>query len=66
MSIECDKLKSELRELILLVRLDEKYASIVSEGLLAIDEQAINCHWQRQSRIDELSRKFGILSDLRN
>lgn len=61
MSTFFDEKKSELKELIFLVRLDEKYASIVSEGLLSIDEQAINCHWQRQIRIDELSRKFGIV-----
>lgn len=61
MSTIFDEQKTELRELILLIRLDEKYASIVSEGLLSIDEQAITCHWQRQIRIDELSRKFGIL-----
>ncbi|MBW5416294.1 hypothetical protein [Pseudomonas sp. MAG002Y] len=61
MTIKYDELRFEIKELISLVRLDEKYASLVAEGLLPIDQQAINCHWQRQNRIEELSRKYGLV-----
>ncbi|WP_426154146.1 hypothetical protein [Pseudomonas sp. DC3000-4b1] len=60
MNIKHEELKFELKELITLVKLNEKYASIVADGVFPIDQQAIEFHSQRQIRIDELSRKYGI------
>ncbi|KPZ29072.1 hypothetical protein NLO74_23485 [Pseudomonas tremae] len=50
----------EIKELIDLIRLDEKYAHLAADRVLPIDQQALQCHGQRRTRIEEISRKYGL------
>lgn len=60
MSIYND-MRAELKELVQLIRQDEKYAAVVARGLIKLDQQSSLSYLQRTLRIDELSRKYGIL-----
>lgn len=53
-------MQKELKELVTLVRLDEKFTAVVAEGFFPLDQQSSQYHHQRVIRIDELSRKYGI------
>lgn len=50
----------EIKELMDLIRLDEKYASLLSDGIFPIDHEAIEFNYQRRFRIMEISRKYGL------
>lgn len=57
-------IRNELRELIRLVRLDEQFSAIAAYGmLLPVDPISKLNHQIRVSRIDELSRKYGLLQE---
>ncbi|KPB96742.1 hypothetical protein [Pseudomonas syringae group genomosp. 3] len=60
MIIENDNVRIEIKELMDLIRLDEKYASLAADRVLPIDQQALQFHFQRRSRIEEISRKYGL------
>ena len=53
-------MQKELKELVTLVRLDEKFTAVVAEGFFPLDQQSSQYYHQRVIRIDELSRKYGI------
>lgn len=53
-------MQKELKELVTLVRLDEKFTAVVAEDFFPLDQQSSQYHHQRVIRIDELSRKYGI------
>lgn len=55
--------RDEIEELVKLVRMDEKYSALVSDGFLPIDEFSSLYNFLRISRIEELSQKYGISSE---
>ncbi|MDG6381292.1 hypothetical protein QCD83_20750 [Pseudomonas savastanoi pv. phaseolicola] len=54
--------RDEIEELVKLVRMDEKYSALVSDGFLPIDDFSSLYNFLRTSRIKELSQKYGISS----
>nr|WP_302685127.1 hypothetical protein [Pseudomonas syringae] len=55
--------RDEIEELVKLVRMDEKYSALVSDGFfLPIDDFSSLYNFLRISRIKELSQKYGISS----
>lgn len=56
-----DDMQADLKELVKLVRLDEQYTAAVGHGLLLPDQESNRTHQMRAARIDELSRKYGLL-----
>lgn len=56
-----DEMRAELKELLALVRLEEQYTAAVGNGLVQADQESSRLHQQRAVRIDELSRKYGVL-----
>lgn len=56
-----DEMRADLTELVKLVRLDEQYAAAVAHGRLQADLETSRVHQQRAARINELSRKYGLL-----
>lgn len=56
-----DEMRSDLKELVRLVRLDEQYVAAVGHGIVQADQETSRAHQQRAARIDELSRKYGLL-----
>lgn len=60
MTIDKGKFREEMKELIDLVRLDEKYASLAADPVLPVDYQALELNSLRRDRIKELSLKYGI------
>ena len=61
MDFENPEVRAELKELIALVRMDEKYTAVILDGVLPVDPLSIECHSQRISRIYEISNKYGLL-----
>lgn len=53
--------RDEIKELVQLVRMDEKYAALVADGFLPLDVQSSIYNFQRKSRIEELSQKYGLI-----
>ncbi|RMR77651.1 hypothetical protein ALP82_04779 [Pseudomonas savastanoi pv. fraxini] len=60
MIIKDDEVRIEIKELMDLIRLDEKYSSLVADGIFPIDCQAVQFHYLRRFRIEEISRKYGL------
>lgn len=60
MIIDEDEVRIEIKELMGLIRLDEKYSSLLSDGVFPIDHEAIELNYQRRIRIMEISRKYGL------
>ena len=56
----CADMQKELKELVELVRLDEKFTVVIANGALPLDQLSNQHHQQRLSRISELSEKYGI------
>lgn len=54
-------MREELKELIRLVKLNEKYTAVVLDGVLPPDQQSSEYHHQRTIRIDEISRKYELI-----
>lgn len=54
-------MQDELRELVTLVRRDERFAAVAYGGLLPIDHESKINHQSRVRRIKELSIKYGIM-----
>lgn len=55
-----DAMQEELSELIMLVRQDEQFISVMAHGALRLDrESSIEC-MNRNRRIEEISKRFGI------
>ena len=54
-------MQEELKELIRLVKLEEKYSVLVSDGLLPLDLESIKFHDDSVLRIAELSQKYGLI-----
>jgi hypothetical protein len=61
MMVEKDEMRYEIKELIDLVRLDEKYSALVADGIIPVDHQSMKFNYQRRARIEELSRKYGLV-----
>lgn len=55
------EIKEEIKELIKLVRLDEKYEALLNDGLLPIDRLSSQYSHERKARIIELSSKYGVI-----
>ena len=56
-----DQMRSELRELVQLVRLDEQYCAAVMTNQLIPDNSMSSQHVQRAARIVELSARYGLV-----
>ena len=55
-----DEMRTDVQELVKLVRLDEQYAAAVAYGRLQADQETSRAHQQRAARINDLSRKYGL------
>lgn len=64
MTIEKDEVRVDIKELIVLIRLDERYAALVNDGVFPVDQEAIQSNHMRRVRIKELSRKYGLAENL--
>lgn len=53
-------MQKELKELVELVRLDEKFTVVIANGALPLDQLSNQHHQRRLTRISELSEKYGI------
>ncbi|RMU16103.1 hypothetical protein [Pseudomonas savastanoi] len=51
----------EIKELVELVRMDEKYVALMADGFLPLDLESSVYNFQRKNRIEELSQKFGLI-----
>ncbi|MCD5996956.1 hypothetical protein KDX38_25440 [Pseudomonas sp. CDFA 602] len=60
MIIDEDEARIEIKELMDLIRLDEKYSFLLSDGIFPIDHEAVEFNYQRRFRIMEISRKYGL------
>lgn len=56
----CADMQKELKELVELVRLDEKFTVVIASGALPLDQLSNQHHQRRLTRISELSEKYGI------
>ncbi|WP_040107447.1 hypothetical protein [Azotobacter chroococcum] len=56
-----EEMKADLKELVKLVGQAEQYNAAVGYGALRPDEDTNRLHLQRAVRIDELSRKYGLV-----
>ncbi len=61
-SVLDEVVQEEIKELVSLIRLDEKFIVLVADGLFPLDHGSSHFHHLRIDRIDELSRKYGLLS----
>lgn len=61
MDFENSNVRAELKELITLIRMDEKYTAVILDGVLPLDKLSSEYHYLRMTRIYELSRKYGLL-----
>ncbi|POR66231.1 hypothetical protein BKM30_25130 [Pseudomonas syringae pv. syringae] len=59
MIIKKDEVR-EIKELIELIRLDERFLFLLSDGVFPIDDEAVEFNYQRRFRIMEISRKYGL------
>ncbi|WP_146189238.1 hypothetical protein [Pseudomonas protegens] len=53
--------REDLKELVMLIKLNEKYTVLVADGFLPLDRRSSEYHHQRVARIDELSRRYGLI-----
>lgn len=60
MNFTDDKTKVEIKELITLIKLNEKYTSVLADGVFPIDQKGVEIHSQRKVRIHEITRKYGL------
>lgn len=56
-----DEMSAEIKELLALVREDVRYTVAEAHGKLQPDQESNRQHEQRMGRIDELSRKYGLV-----
>ncbi len=56
-----DDMQKEIKELVRLIRLDEQFFALCAHGALNLDRESTLSHHQRVIRIEELSRKYGLL-----
>lgn len=56
-----DDIRAEIKELVELVKLDERYSTSVGHGLIKADQESSRAHQVRAARVSELSRKYGLL-----
>lgn len=54
------EMKDELKELVKLIKMDEKYSALIFDGFLPIDQQSKKYHDDRKVRIYEILSKYGI------
>ncbi|KFF42172.1 hypothetical protein JH25_27790 [Pseudomonas sp. BRG-100] len=59
-SLPVSIIQEELKELVELVRLDEKFTVVLASGAIPLDQLSSKHNQQRLNRIGELSRKYGI------
>lgn len=56
----CKEIKSEIKELVVLIKMTEKYEALIVSGFMSLDNQSIGSNEQRLSRIEELLRKYDV------
>ncbi|WP_219096229.1 hypothetical protein [Pseudomonas sp. UMAB-40] len=56
-----EEMRTELKALLALVRESEQYIAAVTHGDLVPDQASHRKHEQRAARIDDLSRRYGLL-----
>jgi hypothetical protein len=54
------EIKSEIKELIVLIKMTEKYESLIVRGSMSLDKQSVGFNERRLSRIEELLRKYDV------
>jgi len=54
------EIKSEIKELIVLIKMTEKYESLIARGSMSLDKQSVGFNERRLSRIEELLRKYDV------
>ncbi|RON17360.1 hypothetical protein [Pseudomonas frederiksbergensis] len=54
------EIKSEIKELVVLIKMTERYEALIANGFVSLDNQSIVINEQRLSRIEELLRKYDV------
>lgn len=54
------EIKSEIKELIALIKMTEKYEALIARGFMSLDKQSVSFNERRLSRIEELLRKYDV------
>ncbi|KAB0496201.1 MULTISPECIES: hypothetical protein [Pseudomonas] len=54
------EIKSEIKELVVLIKMTERYEALIANGFMSLDNQSIVFNDQRLSRIEELLRKYDV------
>lgn len=52
------EIKSEIKELVVLIKMTERYEALVANGFMSLDKQSVSFKEQRLGRIEELLRKY--------
>lgn len=56
----CREIKSEIKELVVLIKMTERYEALIANGFMSLDNRSIVFNEQRLSRIEELLRKYDV------
>jgi hypothetical protein len=54
------EIKSEIKELVVLIKMTERYEALIANGFMSLDNRSIIFNEQRLSRIEELLRKYDV------
>jgi len=54
------EIKSEIKELIVLIKMIERYESLIARSSMSLDKQSVGFNERRWSRIEELLRKYDV------
>ncbi len=54
------EIKSEIKELVVLIKMVERHEALIAGGFMSLDNQSIVFNDQRLSRIEELLRKYDV------
>ena len=56
----CREIKNEIKELVVLIKMTERYEALIANGFMSLDNRSIIFNEQRLSRIEELLRKYDV------
>ncbi|MGF6490573.1 hypothetical protein [Pseudomonas frederiksbergensis] len=54
------EIKSEIKELVVLIKMIERYEALIANGFMSLDKQSVTFNDQRLSRIEEILRKYDV------
>lgn len=54
------EIKSEIKELVVLIKMIERYEALIANGFMSLDKLSVTFNDQRLSRIEEILRKYDV------